>query len=90
MAAVFLDPESTRKSIEEAGEKAMIMVYGGDSSEVNNLDLFWYKVFQWKVVTATIAVKPEDLPPTSAATKFQSWRTYLHVVFNDILLISYL
>ena len=75
-----MNPESIRKSIEEAGEKAMVLIYGGNSTELQ-LDLFRYQVFQRKVSTASVAVKPEDIPPTSAACKFHSWRTYLQVMF---------
>ena len=36
-------------------------------------------MFQRKVAVASVAVQPEDIPPTSAAVKFHSRRTYHQV-----------
>ena len=56
----------------------MILLYGGDSTDAE-LDLFRYRMFQRKVAVASVAVQPEDIPPTSAAVKFHSRRTYHQV-----------
>ena len=78
-AEVFLDPEATSWDIELAGEAAMIMVYGGDvGSEDGSLDAFRFKIFKAKSRGAHF-IYPQVIPPTSAAVKYHSFRTYLQV-----------
>lgn len=67
----FMHQQSTAKQIEEAGQKAMVLLYGGQESDV--LDNFRYDLFQRKIAKATTFVHPQDLPPTSAACKFHSF-----------------
>ncbi len=74
----FLNPIRTNEEIDATGERAMILLYGGVSTDAH-LDVFRYKIFQRKVSVATVAVQPEDIPPTSAAAKFHSRRTYHQV-----------
>ena len=81
LASAAPEPRKPSKSIEEAGEKAMVLIYGENSMEIQ-LDLFRYQVFQRKVSTALVAEKPEDIPPTLAACKFHCWRTYFQVTSN--------
>lgn len=76
-ADLFMHLESTATEIEEAGEKAMVLLYGGQ--ELDLLNTFHYDLFQRQIAKATTFVHPQDLPPTSAATKFHSFRVFHQV-----------
>ena len=61
----------------DAGEKALVLVYNGMLTET--LDSLRHKRFCEKVTSKTSHVKPQSLPPTSAAAKHHSLRVYLQV-----------
>lgn len=52
LAKTFYGPNSTSQDIQDAGEKAMIMIYGGKVTD--DLDSYRYKLFQKKVAAATV------------------------------------
>ena len=77
MAETFFNKISSVEDIDRAGERAMVIVYGGEMSK--QLNKLRYEMFQRKVAVATSFVNPSDIPPTSAAMKFHSRRTYYQV-----------
>ena len=76
-AKVFDSDSSTTHDVVNAGEKALILVYNGKLTDT--LDSLRHKRFCEKVVSKTSHVKPQSLPPTSAAAKYHSLRVYLQV-----------
>ena len=58
------------KDVVAAGEEAMVSIYNGKPQ--GTLDILRYKRFCEKVATNTSYVKPQTLPPTSAAAKYHS------------------
>ena len=76
-ADVFLQNNSTHEEIREAGEIALVLLYGG--TRECDLNVHRFNTFQRKVATATTFVHPKDLPPTSNAAKYHSFRVYLQV-----------
>ena len=70
------DSASTHDVI-DAGEKALVLVYNGMLTET--LDSLQHKRFCEKVASKTSHVKPQSLPPTSAAANYHSLRVYLQV-----------
>ncbi len=76
-AATFLRHDSSKESVIQAGEKAMIIIYG-DNKETS-LDELRYKKFCNKTATGMAAVQLKTLPPTSAAMAFHSQRVYYQV-----------
>jgi hypothetical protein len=76
-AKVFYKSNATKEQVDTAGEKAMTLIYGGNSNEdINSLR---YKIFTRKVSAATSFVKPHDIPPTSTALLHHSRRVYVQV-----------
>ena len=67
----------TRKDIEKAGKKALVVIYGCTTSE--SLNAARVAKFQQKVATAAGYVPPEKLTPTKDAAAFHSERTYHQV-----------
>ncbi len=76
-ADVFRDPDSTKTDVTVAGEKAIVTIYKGLLGD--RLDFLKLQCFLNKVGSSTSHVKPEALPPSSAAAKFFSMRVYLQV-----------
>ena len=76
-ADVFLEKNSTYEEIRAAGEIAMVLLYGG--AKECDLNIHRFNTFQRKVANATTFVHPKDLPPTSNAAKYHSFRVYLQV-----------
>ena len=76
-AQVFTNPESTRGDIIVAGEAALSSLYKAPPGV--SLDLLRLQHFHQKVIISKSFVDPQVLPPTSAATKFHSLRTYFQV-----------
>ena len=68
-AHVFLQ-EVSMETVQSAGEKLLIMMYGGNPSE--SLDALQYRLYCSKVAVRTTFVQVHTLPPTSAAARFQS------------------
>lgn len=84
-AAVFMSPSSSKQDIEQAGEDAMLEIYGCTTSL--SLNAARVTKFLLKVATSTQYVSPEKLPPTNEAAAFHSHRTYHQVqrwLGNDI------
>jgi hypothetical protein len=79
LGKIFYNKNCTKNEIDAAGESAMSVVYCGSPSD--NIDTLRYQKFTEKVLAASLStsVNPEDLPPTSAAMKFHSRRTYFQV-----------
>ena len=79
LGKIFYNKNCTKNEIDAAGESAMNVVYCGSPSD--NIDTLRYQKFTKKVLAASLStsVNPEDLPPTSAAMKFHSRRTYFQV-----------
>ena len=74
-ATVFSTGEGV--SVEDVikyGEIAMVILFGGEAKE--KLDKLRLDIFYQKVASSVTFVKPEHLPPTSAATRYHSLRTY--------------
>ena len=70
-AAVFCDSDSNAvDDIVKYGEKAMVLLFGKNIQE--NLDSIRLSVFYQKVAGSIKCVKPENLPPTSSATRYHS------------------
>ena len=64
-------------NIIDAGEKALVELYGGKEGEC--LNSLWHRRFHEKVSTRGQQIYPHNLPPTSAAVKQHSLRVYLQV-----------
>ena len=61
----------------DAGEKALVIIYNGKSTDT--LDSLRYQCFCEKVTSKSYHVKPQTLPPTSGAAKYQGLRVYLQI-----------
>ena len=72
--SLFSNKNMLHSDISSAGEKAIAMLYGGNSSVT--LDELRYSVFCTKLSVNTRIVSPEQLPPTTDAAKFHSYRAY--------------
>ena len=55
----------------------LVNVYNGTPGE--SLDSLRYKRFCEKVATTTMCIRPQTLPPTSAAAKYHSLRVYYQI-----------
>jgi len=79
-ADIFLDQEAKDIAIEEAGEALMLIIYGG-KDEDEMLDAHRHRIFKRKATSISIirSLQPQVFPPTSAATKYHSFRSYLQV-----------
>ena len=77
IARVFLQDGVSKNDVIEAGERALVILYGGDKGV--GLDSLRYKRFQEKVVRSLKQVEANTLPPTSGAAKFHSLRVYYQV-----------
>ena len=75
-ASVFNKINADKKHIIEAGEKAMILLYGGNCE---SLDQLRYERFCQKVASSPMAIEAKSIPPTSAACKEHVLRVYLQV-----------
>ena len=77
-AAAFNEPGDVSQSdVVAAGEKALVCLYGGrPESDLNELR---YTSFCRKAAKSKKTVQAESLPPTSAAAKYHSLRTYYQI-----------
>ena len=64
-ALVFDNPDSNHDQVREAGEKALVAIYGGRKTD--SLNQLRYKKYTEKVAKSLTQVDPKNLPPTSAA-----------------------
>ena len=76
-AKVFDTNSASMHDVVDAGEKALIIVYNGKLADT--LDSLQHQRFCEKVASKRSHVKPQALPPTSAAAKYHSLRVYLQV-----------
>ena len=76
-ADVFRGTNRPKTDVTTAGETALVLLYRGQSGD--KLDLLRLQRFHQKVDRSTSCVKPEVLPPASAAAKFHSMHVYLQV-----------
>ena len=74
-AIIFNDPNSTPSQVQDAGEKALVAIYGGKKTE--NLNMLRFRKYSEKVATSLSHCDPKVLLPTAAAAKFQSYRVFL-------------
>ena len=65
-------------SIKSAGERAAIILYDGKTSD--NLKVLRSDILTKKIMNSKIFVEPKHLPPTEAALKFHSYRSYFQVM----------
>ena len=77
-AKMFATESATPKEISTAGEQALVILYNGTPGE--SLDSLRYRRFCEKVSTNTSSLHPQVLPPTSAATKYHSFRVYFQIL----------
>ena len=72
----FLNPESTKEQIASAGERFMLQLYG--AHKMQSLDRLRYISYNHAIRKSTLSssFKLESLPPTSAAAKQHSYRTF--------------
>ena len=74
-AAVFCDSDSNAvDDIVKYGENAMVLLFGKNIQK--KLDSIRLTVFYQKVAGSIKCVKPENLPPTSSATRYHSLRVF--------------
>ena len=71
--------ETISERITSAGEKALLHLYRGTDDD--NLDSFGYRMFCQRVASSRFHIKPEVLPPTSAAAKYHSFAVFHQVRF---------
>ena len=83
-AAVFCGTEpSSHDAVTEAGEKAIVCLYGGKPCE-RLIDVRSRK-FKEKVLTSASAVEVKTLPPTPSAALYHSLRVFLQVrIWMDV------
>ncbi len=77
-ATAFLLPSQSKNVIQDLGSKAMIVVYGGSSTE--SLASLRYNMFVKKIASAKSFVTPERLPPTASSSQFHCLRVYYQIM----------
>ena len=82
---IFKTPDATQDQISKAGDIFVLMLYKGKDKGMS-LDTFRYisynrmiKISQKKVNSSLGAIELETPPPTSAAIKYHTHRTYFAV-----------
>jgi len=75
-AEVFCSVQNS-EAIREAGEKALVHLYGGRVCDT--LNVLRKKKFSDKVSKSITCVEVQSLPPTSDAAKYHSYRVYYQV-----------
>ena len=74
-AEQFCKKDETVDDVIDAGEAALVCLYSGKEGE--NLDGLRYAKFCDKEATNKVHIRPQTLPPTSAAARYHSMRVYL-------------
>ena len=74
---IFLNPNSSKQNVIEAGERALLKIYG--LQHCASLDKARILKFKEKTAAARAYVEPQTLPPTSASAKFHSLRVFYQV-----------
>jgi len=76
-AKLFQDDNATKESIQAAGENALLVLLSGKPGQ--RLDDLRYQRYQEKLATKRTKIKPNNLPPTSAAAKYHSFRVFYQI-----------
>ena len=76
-AKVFDDESAAPEEIAVAGEKALVEMYNGKKNE--SLNALRKRKYCEKVAKSLHRVEGKSLPPTTAASKFHSYRVYLQI-----------
>lgn len=77
-AHAFTQPGQQSDTIETHGNRAMVSICGGKSSD--SLASLRHTILKKKVVSSATFVSPQRLPPTASATKFHSLRSYYQIM----------
>lgn len=75
---VFYDPEASRQSIDDVGERLMLALYGVPIEDTH-LDNYRFRRFQTSVARAKLEVRLAQLPSTLAAASQHFRRVYFQV-----------
>ena len=73
-AEVFNSTLSTSSQIESAGERVLVVMYGGKNNE--SLNFLHHRKYYEKLASSLASVDPKGLPPTSGAGKYHSYRVF--------------
>ena len=76
-AEQFCKKVATVDDVIDAGEAALVCLYSG--KEGDNIDGLRYAKVCDKVATNKVHIRPQNLPPTSAAARYHNMRVYLQV-----------
>ena len=76
-AEQFCKKDATVDDVIDAGEAELVCLYSG--KEGDNLDGLRYAKLGDKVATNKVHIRPQTLPPTSAAARYHNIRVYLQV-----------
>ena len=76
-AKVFDDESAAPEEIAVAGEKALVEMYNEKKNE--SLNALRKRKYCEKVAKSLHRVEGKSLPPTTAASKFHSYRVYLQI-----------
>lgn len=76
-AEVFECNGKTKEEVVDAGERAFLTLY--NSKNETTLNSLRHNIFCKKVSVGSSYIKPESLPPTTAASAFHSMRVYYQV-----------
>ena len=76
-AEVFDSTLSTSSQIESAGERVLVVMYGGKNNE--SLNSLRHRKYCEKLASSLASVDPKGLPPTSAAGKYHSYRVFFQI-----------
>ena len=71
----FMSSSATHEIIERMGELACFLYNSNDGEAIEELR----RLFEKKVKTAKVFVKPERLPPTPSALRYHSFRVYYQI-----------
>ena len=73
----FCKKDATVNDVIDAGEAVLVCLYSG--KEGDNLDGLRYAKCNDNVATNKVAIRPQTLPPISAAARYHIMRVYLQV-----------
>ena len=76
---IFNDPQASHQMVAQAGERFFLCLYGGHKCKT--IDQLRYNNYKKTIAQQSLKMsfKLASLPPTSAATKQHSFRTYLQI-----------
>lgn len=77
-ANAFTIPNQTTEVIDDLGCQVMAVLFGGKCTDT--LAAMRYNIFSKKVISASLPVTPERLPPTESASKLHSRRAYYQIM----------